>query len=92
MNRKATKAISSVLAVGVLATGIGFGGVAEAGSKGRRNTAAALGAVSAYSLIQGKGTIGLATGAGAVYAYSRYRKARKSERNRHRRKVYYRRR
>jgi len=89
MNRRL---VSTTLAAATVATGLVFGGVAEASSKGRRNTAAALGAVSAYSLIQGKGTIGLATGAGAVYAYSRYRKARKSERNRHRRKVYYRRR
>ena len=90
MNRRL---VSTTLAAATVATGIAFGGVAEASSKGRRNTAAALGAVSAYSLIQGKGTIGLATGAGAVYAYSRYRSAKKKEdrRRKYRRVVRYRR-
>jgi hypothetical protein len=54
-------------------------GPASAGSKGRRNTAAVLGAAAAYEAMQGRGTNGLVLGAGAVGAYGRYRDARKEE-------------
>ena len=57
---------------------------ARASSKGRRNTALGLGAVAAYELLTGKTGTGLLAGAGAAYAYSRYRRARRRER-RHRR-------
>jgi hypothetical protein len=53
---------------------------AQAGSKGRRNTAIGLGALAAYGLLSGKTGTGLAAGAGAAYAYKRYRDAKKDER------------
>ena len=56
--------------------------VVEASSKGRRNTTIGLGAAAAYSLLRGKTTQGLVLGAGTAYAYSRYRKSRKSEKRR----------
>jgi hypothetical protein len=55
-------------------------GPAHAGAKGRRNTAAALGAAAAYEAVQGRGTNALILGAGAVGAYGRYRDARDEER------------
>ncbi len=70
--------MAAVLVAAVIAP-LGLGGVAHAGSKGRRNTAALLGAVSAFSLLKGKTTPGLLSGAGAVYAYTRYRSAKKDE-------------
>lgn len=54
-------------------------GPASAGSKGRRNTTAVLGAAAAYEAIQGRGTNALILGAGAAGAYGRYREARKEE-------------
>ena len=54
---------------------------AHAGAKGRRNTAAVLGAAAAYEAIQGHGTSALVLGAGTVAAYSRYRDARDQEKS-----------
>jgi hypothetical protein len=53
---------------------------AHAGAKGRRNTAAVLGAAAVYEAIQGHGAGALLLGAGAVGAYGRYRDARDRER------------
>jgi hypothetical protein len=52
----------------------------HASSKGRKNTAIGLGALAAYGLLSGKTGVGLAAGAGAAYAYKRYRDSRKNER------------
>jgi hypothetical protein len=52
---------------------------AHASSKGRRNTAIGLGALAAYGLLSGKTGAGLLAGAGAAYAYKRYRDSRNSE-------------
>ena len=53
---------------------------AQASSKGRRNTAIAAGAVTAYGLLKGNKTVAIAGGLGTLYAYKRYRDAKKSER------------
>jgi len=52
---------------------------AEAGAKGKRNTAIALGAVTAYGLLKKKKTVAIAGAAGTAYAYSKYRSAKKQE-------------
>jgi len=70
-----------VTALGVGLLGIGTPG-AHASSKGRKNTALILGGVAAYQLLKGKTTTGLAAGAGAVYAYKKYRDKRKEEKRR----------
>lgn len=55
-----------------------------AGSEGRRNTAIGLAGVAAYLLVKGKTTSGLATAAGAGYAYKRYQDERRDEQYRDR--------
>jgi hypothetical protein len=55
-------------------------GEAQAGSKGRRNTTIALGAVTAYGLLKKKKAVAIGGAVGTAYAYSRYRKAKKAER------------
>ena len=55
---------------------------AHAGSKGRRNTAIALGAVTAYGLIKKKKKLAIAGAVGTAYAYKRYSNQKKRERNR----------
>ncbi len=54
-------------------------GTAQASSKGRRNTAIALGAVTAYGLLKKKKTVAIVGGLGTLYAYKRYRDAKKAE-------------
>lgn len=55
-------------------------GEAQASKKGRRNTAIAAGAVTAYGLLKGNKTVAIAGGLGTAYAYKRYRDAKKSGR------------
>jgi len=57
---------------------------AHAGSKGRKTTAIAVGAVALQQLLSGKTTNGLIAGAGAAYAYKRYKDARDDEKRRDR--------
>jgi len=64
-------------------------GVAEASSKGRKNTAIGLGAAAAQQLLTGKTTNGVVLGAGAAYAYKRYKDAERDE-NRSKRSATYR--
>lgn len=70
----------SVMAT-MLMTTLGFGMVqpAEASTKGRRNTTIALGAVTAYGLLKKNKKVAIAGGVGTAYAYSRYRKSKKSK-------------
>lgn len=66
--------------VGAMSAGIvGSAGVAHAGSKGKRNLAIGLGAVTAYGIVKKKRTLAIAGGLGTAYAYSKYRKAKKAE-------------
>lgn len=82
--RIATWALIGALGVGLLAPT-----AAEAGSRGRRNTAIALGAVGLYGVIKKKPLIaGLGLG-GAAYSYISSRNARKRELRRERRRRYY---
>ena len=53
---------------------------AHAGAKGRKNTAAVLGGVAAYSLIKGNTGVGIASGIGAAVAYDKYKDAKDDER------------
>lgn len=70
--RKIAKAISlAMLFVFMLVTLTPATAVASV--KGRKNTAIALGAVSIYSLMTGKPKTALLFGAGAAYAYKRYK-------------------
>lgn len=68
----ATLAVATILA-GVTAT------PARAGSEGRKNTAAVLGGIAAYSLLKGNTTTGVVAGAGAVVAYGKYKDKRDDE-------------
>jgi hypothetical protein len=70
-----------VTAFGVGLLGVGTPG-AQASSKGRKNTALVLGGVAAHQLLTGKTTTGLVAGAGAGYAYKKYRDKRKEEKRR----------
>lgn len=83
-----------IVAFAVLgALGLGFVAptAAEAGSRGRRNTAIALGAVSLYGIATRKPLIaGLGAG-GAIYSYVSSRNARRRELRRERRRRYARR-
>lgn len=64
--------------------------MAEAGSKGRRNTAIAAGAVGIYGIVKKKPVLaGLGTGVG-VYSYMKSREAAKREKRRRKRVVYWR--
>ena len=78
---KSTKLVAFGTA-GVLMAGT-LGGLgmseAQAGAKGRRNTAIGLGAVTAYGLLKKKKTLAIAGGIGTALAYSKYRKAKKQE-------------
>lgn len=80
-NRFAAGILSTLFASGLL---FAAGPAAEAGSKGRKNTALALGAVAVHQLLTKKTTNGLIAGAGAAYAYKRYQDARKDEKRRER--------
>src|SRR5947209_6537155 len=55
---------------------------AQAGSKGRRNTAAILTGIAGYNLLRGNTKTGLLVGAGAAYAWKRHADARKAEKRR----------
>ena len=60
---------------------LGLVGTANASVKGRRNTTLAAGAVTAYGLLKGKKKVAIAGAVGTAYAYSRYSKAKKSDKN-----------
>lgn len=86
MNRKIRMTAATVV------TAIGLSLVpatmAEAGSRGRRNTAIAAGAVGIYGIVKKKPVVaGLGSGV-AVYSYMKSREAAKKERRRKR--VYWR--
>jgi hypothetical protein len=55
-------------------------GTSHASVKGRRNTVIAGAAVTAYGLLKGNKTIAIAGGLGTLYAYKRYRDAKRSHR------------
>ena len=78
-----SRVMAGVLALSVFATAL-VPSAAFAGSKGRRNTAIGLGAVTIHQALKGKTTNALVLGAGTAYAYKRYRDARKSEKRRER--------
>jgi hypothetical protein len=79
-------AITLLAAIGV---SLAAPNVAEAGSKGRRNTAIAAGAVGVYGIVKKKPLLaGVGTGVG-IYSYMKSREAAKKERNRRVRRVRY---
>jgi hypothetical protein len=57
-------------------------GAAEAGSKGKRNTAIGLGAVAVYGIVKKKPLVAGLAGGGAIYSYMQSRKDAKKERQR----------
>jgi len=58
--------------------------IASASTKGRKNTAIGLGAAAAYELLNHKTTNGLVLGAGAAYAYKKYKDEQRDNDRRHR--------
>ena len=67
-----------VLAATVLSS-LSLAGPANAGSEGRKNTAAVLGAVTAHELIKGRSNNAILTGAGTIVAYKKYKDSKKKE-------------
>lgn len=61
-------------------------GAAQAGSKGRQNTALVLGAVTAYGIVKKQPALAGVAGAGALYSYVSSRNAAKKEREEARRR------
>ena len=95
MTQGKSKRWVALLALGVMLAGA-LGGLglspAQASSKGRRNTALVLGAVTAYGLLKKNNKVAIAGALGTAYAYKRYRDARqdeelRDERNRFRRRL-----
>jgi hypothetical protein len=64
---------------------------AQAGSKGRRNTAIGLGAVAVYGVVKKKPLVAGLAGGGAIYSYVSSRKAARRERARRHARARYRR-
>jgi len=85
-----TKGIRVLAATMISVIGLGLvaPSAAEAGSKGRRNTAIALGAVALYGIVKKKPVVAGVAGAGALYSYISSRRARSQERDRDRRRRY----
>jgi len=73
-------ALAMISMVGLLAPA----NLASASEKGRKNTAIGLGAAAVHQLLNGKTTNGVLLGAGAAYAYKRYKDSEK-ENNRNKR-------
>jgi hypothetical protein len=90
-----TKQIRLTALALISAIGVGFlaPAAAQAGSKGRRNTAIALGAVAVYGIVKKKPLVAGLAGGGAIYSYMRSREAARKERNRrrYRSRAYYKR-
>lgn len=83
--------ITALAVIGALGLGLMAPTAAHAGSKGRRNTAIALGAVALYGIVKKKPVIAGVGAAGAVYSYISSRNARKKELRRERYRRYARR-
>jgi len=79
--KRSMRAMALMLAA-VFLIPLGLAVPAEAGSKGRRNTAIGLGAVAAYGIIKKKPVVAGLAGGGAIYSYMSSRSARKRERQR----------
>ena len=79
-----TRGIRLTATAVLAAIGVGLAAphAAEAGSKGRRNTAIGLGAVAVYGIVKKKPVIAGLAGGGAIYSYVRSRQAAKKERAR----------
>ena len=74
-------ALALVSSLGLM---IGSAGVAEAGSKGRRNTAIGLGAVALYGVVKKKPVVAGVAGGGASYSSMSSRQTARGERHRRR--------
>lgn len=74
--------MTSLALLGAIGLGLIVPVAAQAGSKGRRNTALILGAVAAYGIVKKKPAIAGVAGAGAIYSFLQSRKAAKRERDR----------
>ena len=74
-----SKVAAGAMIAATLTTSLAASGTAHASSKGRKNTAIALGAVAVHQLLNGKTTNGILAGAGAAAAYKRYKDSKDSE-------------
>ena len=79
------KLVPAGIALAALLGSLVPAGSAHAGSEGRKNTTAVLGAVTAHELIKGRTNNAILTGAGTVVAYKKYRDEKKKEDRRERR-------
>lgn len=73
--------LSALALVSAVGLSLAAPGAAHAGSKGKRNTALALGAVAAYGLVTKKPLVAGVAGAGALYSYSQSRRDADRERD-----------
>ncbi len=69
--------LSVVTAMTATTFGLGAIAPAEASTKGRRNTAIGLGAVTAYGLLKKNKKVAIIGGVGTAVAYNRYSKKKK---------------
>lgn len=74
-----TTTLGATLAGVAMIGSLAVPGVAEASKEGRKNTAIGLGAAAAHQLLTGKTENALLLGAGAAYAYKRYKDSEKDE-------------
>ena len=79
LNQRLALLSAAVMSVSTLA-GPMLAPAQAASTKGRRNTAIAAGAVTAYGLLKGNKTVTILGGLGTAYAYKRYRDAKNSNR------------
>ncbi len=81
-----TKHGNRVIAMGTLGamalTTMGGMSAVQAGTKGKRNLAIGLGAVTAYGIVKKKRTLAIAGGVGTALAYRSYKKSAKAEERR----------
>jgi hypothetical protein len=85
MTEQKSKRWVALLVLGVMLTGT-FGGLgmspAQASTKGKRNLAIGLAAVTAYGLLKKNNKIAIPAALGTAYFYKRYRDARQDEERR----------
>ena len=71
--------MAGTLLAATVVSSLALSGTAQASSKGRKNTAIALGALTAIELLNGKTTNAVVAGAATAYAYKRYQDEKKIE-------------
>jgi predicted secreted Zn-dependent protease len=82
--KQSKKILAGTLTSAMLISALALPGVASASTKGRENTALALGALTALELVKGQSTNALLAGAATAFAYSKYEDSKKNDQRRDR--------